>query len=40
VRSRRYFFATDVYGLSAFATADADFDAIPWITVYKPTDLP
>jgi predicted nucleic acid-binding protein len=32
--------AADLFGISSLATADADFDAVPWITVYKPTDLP
>lgn len=32
--------AADVFGIASLATNDADFDAVPWITVYKPTDLP
>jgi predicted nucleic acid-binding protein len=31
--------AADVFGIPALATNDDDFDAIPWIDVYKPTDL-
>jgi predicted nucleic acid-binding protein len=32
--------AADVFGLSALATNDTDFDLVPWLTVYKPTDIP
>jgi predicted nucleic acid-binding protein len=31
--------AADVFGIGALATNDSDFDNIPWMTVYKPTDL-
>lgn len=26
-------------GLSKFATNDTDFDHIPWLTIYKPSDV-
>jgi predicted nucleic acid-binding protein len=32
--------AANVFGIGALATNDSDFDAVPWITVYKPSDLP
>lgn len=32
--------AVDEYGIDCFASRDDDFDHIPGITVYKPTDLP
>lgn len=32
--------ALDEYGVECLATADGDFDHVPAITVYKPTDLP
>ena len=31
--------AADVFGIAALATNDQDFDAVPWIDIYKPTDL-
>ncbi len=31
--------AAEVFGIASLATNDADFDAIPWLTIYKPTDL-
>jgi predicted nucleic acid-binding protein len=32
--------AGDVFGIPSLATNDADFNGIPWLTVYKPTDIP
>jgi predicted nucleic acid-binding protein len=32
--------AADVFGLPSLATNDSDFDAVAWINIYKPTDLP
>jgi predicted nucleic acid-binding protein len=32
--------AAEVFGVTSLATNDSDFDTVPWITVYKPTDLP
>jgi predicted nucleic acid-binding protein len=29
-----------VFGIEALATNDSDFDAVSWLTVYKPTDVP
>jgi len=31
--------AADLYGIEALATLDEDFDAVPWLTIYKPDDL-
>ena len=31
--------AADVFGISSIATNDADFDVIPWITIYRPADV-
>jgi predicted nucleic acid-binding protein len=31
--------AADVFGINALATNDSDFDAVDWVTVYKPTDI-
>ena len=31
--------AVDVFGIGALATNDNDFDAVPWLEIYKPTDL-
>ena len=28
------------YGISHLATNDADFERVPWLTVYKPGDIP
>jgi predicted nucleic acid-binding protein len=32
--------AAQVFGIEALATNDSDFDAVPWLDVYKPTDVP
>jgi predicted nucleic acid-binding protein len=32
--------AADSYGITALATRDDDFDEVPWLTVYKPGDIP
>jgi predicted nucleic acid-binding protein len=32
--------AAEVFGIDSLATNDSDFDSIPWLTIYKPTDLP
>jgi predicted nucleic acid-binding protein len=32
--------AADLFGIPSIATADSDFDHVPWLNVYKPTDLP
>jgi predicted nucleic acid-binding protein len=32
--------AADSYGIAALATGDEDFDDVPWLTVYKPEDIP
>lgn len=32
--------AAQEYGISSLASRDDDFDAVPGLTVYKPTDLP
>jgi predicted nucleic acid-binding protein len=32
--------AADVFGIHSLATNDSDFDAVDWITVYKPSDVP
>jgi predicted nucleic acid-binding protein len=32
--------ATEVFGIESLATNDADFDSIPWLSVYRPTPLP
>ena len=32
--------AADSYGIGALATRDEDFDDVPWLTVYKPGDIP
>lgn len=32
--------AADVFGISLLATNDTDFDGVPWLAVYRPTDLP
>ena len=32
--------AAEVFGITSIATSDADFDVIPWLNVYRPTDLP
>jgi predicted nucleic acid-binding protein len=32
--------AASVFGLNALASNDSDFDAVAWINVYKPTDIP
>jgi len=31
--------AADSYGITNLATRDADFDDVPWLTVYKPEDI-
>jgi predicted nucleic acid-binding protein len=31
--------AADVFGISALATNDTDFDPVPWITLYRPRDV-
>jgi len=31
--------AADSYGITNLATRDADFDNVPWLTVYKPEDI-
>jgi predicted nucleic acid-binding protein len=31
--------AADVFGIAALVTNDSDFDAVPWITIYRPTDV-
>jgi predicted nucleic acid-binding protein len=31
--------AAEVFGIEALATNDADFETVPWIEIYKPTDL-
>ena len=31
--------AADEYGIDCLASLDGDFDQVPWLTVYKPTDL-
>lgn len=32
--------AANVFGISSLVTADSDFEPVPGLTVYKPTDLP
>jgi len=32
--------AADLYGINCLATRDDDFDDVPWLTVYKPGDIP
>ncbi len=32
--------AADSYGITCLATRDDDFDDVPWLTVYKPGDIP
>jgi predicted nucleic acid-binding protein len=32
--------AAEVFGIDSLATNDSDFDAVPWLNVYKPTHLP
>ena len=32
--------AAQSYGVTNLATRDEDFDAVPWLTVYKPSDVP
>jgi predicted nucleic acid-binding protein len=32
--------AAEVFGIDSLATNDSDFDAIPWINIYKPSALP
>ncbi len=32
--------AADQFGIPALATNDADFASVPWLTVYRPTDVP
>lgn len=32
--------AAELYGIEALATRDDDFDEVPWLTVYKPRDIP
>ena len=32
--------AAELYGIEALATRDDDFDEVPWLTVYKPQDIP
>ena len=32
--------AADLFGIESLATNDADFDGIPWLTIYRPSDLP
>lgn len=32
--------AGDVFGIELLASNDTDFDAIDWLTIYRPTDLP
>jgi predicted nucleic acid-binding protein len=32
--------AAELFGISTLATNGSDFDAVPWLTVYKPSDLP
>ena len=31
--------AADEYGIDCLASRDGDFDQVPWLTIYKPTDL-
>lgn len=31
--------AADVYGIDSLATNDTDFETVPWIEIYRPTDL-
>jgi predicted nucleic acid-binding protein len=32
--------AVNLFGIASLATNDADFFGIPWLTIYRPTDLP
>jgi predicted nucleic acid-binding protein len=32
--------AAESYGIASLATRDDDFDEVPWLTVYKPGDIP
>ena len=32
--------AAESYGIASLATRDDDFDDVPWLTVYKPRDIP
>src|SRR5438067_1164746 len=32
--------AAEIFGINSLATNDSDFDGVPWINVYKPTDIP
>lgn len=32
--------AAEVFGIDSLATNDSDFDTVPWLTIYKPTDIP
>lgn len=32
--------AADVFGIELLASNDSDFDAIEWLTIYRPTDIP
>jgi predicted nucleic acid-binding protein len=31
--------AAEVFGIDSLATNDSDFDAVPWLEIYKPRDL-
>ncbi len=31
--------AAESYGITNLATRDADFEVVPWLTVYKPEDI-
>ncbi len=30
----------NLFGIEALVTNDSDFDAVPWLTIYKPGDVP
>jgi predicted nucleic acid-binding protein len=32
--------AADLFGIPSLATNDSDFEAVPWLAIYKPTDVP